>query len=69
MRYNYILATALDAGVIIGLIVIFFALQLPKNEPTIKWWGNDGWKNTADARMTPLKTLAPGETFGPATWS
>jgi hypothetical protein len=69
MRYNYILATALDAGVIIGLIVIFFSLQWPHNGIYVNWWGNDAWKNTADVRMTPLKTLAPGQTFGPTTWS
>ena len=30
VRYNYLLSTGLDAGAIIGLIIIFFALQLPK---------------------------------------
>jgi hypothetical protein len=69
LRYNYILAAALDAGVIIGLIVIFFSLQWPKNGINVNWWGNDAWKNTADVRMTPLKVLAPGQTFGPTTWS
>jgi len=69
MRYNYLLATGLDAGVICGLIIIFFTLQLPKGGIAIDWWGNTVWRNTADARLTPLKILAPGETFGPATWS
>ena len=30
VRYNHLLSTGLDAGVIIGVIIIFFALQLPK---------------------------------------
>jgi hypothetical protein len=45
MRYNYILSAALDAGVAVGLIVIFFTVQYPRNGTiglnTIQaWWGN-----------------------------
>ena len=60
----YPLAAGLDAGVIIGLFVIFFSLQMRSNGRTkVNWWGNYVWKNTADAQMTrtPLKALAPGE--------
>jgi len=69
MRYNYILSAALDAGVALASIFIFLALQLPKGGVTVSWWGNNVWKNTADAIGTPLYTLNPGETFGPSTWS
>ncbi|KAH8113799.1 OPT oligopeptide transporter [Phellopilus nigrolimitatus] len=68
MRYNYILSAALDAGVAIALIVIFFSLQLPKGGITLEWWGNTVSSNTLDAMGAPLTTLAPGETFGPSTW-
>ena len=45
MRYNYILSAALDAGVAVGLIVVFFTVQYPRNGTiglnTIQtWWGN-----------------------------
>ena len=69
MRYNYVLATGLDAGLIFSLFAVFFILQLPKGGINLNWWGNEAWKNTADVKMTPLKTLAPGQTFGPTTWS
>ena len=72
MRYNYILSAALDSGVAISLIVIFFALQLPKGGTiNINWWGNTVWQNTLDSHGAPFYTLQPGETFGPAagTWS
>jgi hypothetical protein len=69
MRYNYLLSSALDAGVIIGLVVIFFTLQLPKGGINLNWWGNLVWTNTADANMTALKTLPSGQIFGPSTWS
>ncbi|KAH9986091.1 OPT oligopeptide transporter [Russula compacta] len=69
LRYNYLLATGLDAGTIIGLIVIFSSVQLPKGGFNVNWWGNRVWQNTADAKMVPLKSLAPGQTFGPSKWS
>jgi len=69
MRYNYLLASGLEAGVVLGLIIVFFAVQLPHGGYNVNWWGNQVWKDTADAKLIPLRTLAPGETFGPATWS
>jgi hypothetical protein len=45
-----------------------FTLQLPKGGINLNWWGNTVWQNTADAQMVPLKTLAPGQTFGPSSW-
>ncbi|TKW51611.1 Sexual differentiation process protein isp4 [Colletotrichum tanaceti] len=43
--YNYITAAALDAGLIIGTIVVFFAITLPS--VTIpQWWGNVDVYNT-----------------------
>ena len=68
MRYNYILSAALDAGVAISLIVIFFGLQLPKGGTDLNWWGNVVWMNTLDAVGAPLKTVAEGDFFGPSTW-
>lgn len=37
--YNYITAAALDAGLIISTIVIFFAITLP-GVTIPQWWGN-----------------------------
>lgn len=68
MRYNYILAAALDAGVAIGILFIFFTLQLPKGGITLNWWGNTVWQNTADFLGTPLNVISPGQTFGPSKW-
>jgi OPT family small oligopeptide transporter len=74
-KYNYVLSAALDAGLAIGVIIIFFCLQFPKNG-TIGltgiqvWWGNTVFLNTADANGTAMRTLDPttGEFFGPTTW-
>ncbi|KAG9084317.1 hypothetical protein FRC06_004129 [Ceratobasidium sp. 370] len=72
-KYNYVLSAALDAGVAISIVVIFFCLQYPKNgmigaNNVLTWWGNMVYVNTADAAGTPLRVLADGETFGPTSW-
>ena len=64
-----VLSAALDAGVAVSAILIFFILQYPRNgsigENTIQtWWGNTVSFNNADGNMMPLISLAPGETFG-----
>ncbi|KAF8264679.1 OPT oligopeptide transporter [Lactarius quietus] len=72
-KYNYVLSGALDAGYTIGVAVIFFTLQYPRNgniglNSILKWWGNTVYLNTADAKGTPLKTVSDGQTFGPRSW-
>lgn len=44
--YNYITAAALDAGLVIATIVVFFAITLPDVEVP-QWWGNVGVYETA----------------------
>ncbi|KAG7831645.1 hypothetical protein KL920_001165 [Ogataea angusta] len=65
-KYNYILASALDAGVAFGGIIIFFAVQY--HEKDINWWGNLVSYSGTDASMgqTSLKdpSTAPDGYFG-----
>ena len=68
-RYNYILSAALDSGVAIGLIIIYFALQFPRGGIELKWWGNEVYANTADGNGVSYRTLSEGETFGLTSWS
>ncbi|TFK45541.1 small oligopeptide transporter [Heliocybe sulcata] len=73
-KYNYVLSAALDSGVAISVVVIFFCLQYPRNGAIgatnlLTWWGNTVYTNTADYNGTSLRTLSDAEpTFGPATW-
>ncbi|KAJ4477681.1 small oligopeptide transporter, partial [Lentinula edodes] len=44
-KYNYVLSAALDSGLAISVIIIYFALQYPKNgtigkNTILSWWGN-----------------------------
>ncbi|KAI1798991.1 small oligopeptide transporter [Daldinia bambusicola] len=66
--YNYVTAAALDAGLILSTIVIFFAITLP-GVTIPQWWGNVDVFNTVDASYTGwLKTVSEGGTFGPEAW-
>ena len=67
-NYNYITAAALDSGLVLSTIVIFFAITLP-NVTIPQWWGNVAVYETADSLYTAVrKTVADGETFGPTVW-
>jgi hypothetical protein len=46
-RYNYVLSAAMDSGVAVSAVLIFFILQYPRDGSiganTIQtWWGNTG---------------------------
>ncbi|KAI5997535.1 hypothetical protein EDD15DRAFT_2246357, partial [Pisolithus albus] len=67
-KYNYVLSAALDSGLAVSVLVIFFTLQYPMNG-TIgiglqQWWGNTVFKNNDDGRGVPVRQLATGQTFG-----
>jgi hypothetical protein len=77
-RYNYILSAALDTGVAIGAIVIFFCLQYPNNGGFhLDWWGNTVHQRTLDGQGAAEFALKSGAQppFGlttvriPAPWS
>ncbi|KAJ7068462.1 OPT oligopeptide transporter [Mycena amicta] len=72
-KYNYVLSAAMDAGVAVSAVLIFFILQYPRGgtigETTIQtWWGNTVYSNTLDGQKTPFIALGPDETFGPTKW-
>lgn len=68
LQYNYITSAALDCGLIISTIVVFFSLYLTQQSP-LNWFGNNVALSTADWEGTAVRAvLPPGETFGPSTW-
>ncbi|RDA88408.1 hypothetical protein CP532_5603 [Ophiocordyceps camponoti-leonardi (nom. inval.)] len=67
MTYNYTTAAALDSGLILATVVVFFAITWPGRE--LKWWGNSTVFETLDAKhAATLKAVSEGETFGPVSW-
>ncbi|QPG76695.1 hypothetical protein FOA43_004089 [Brettanomyces nanus] len=53
MKYNFVLSCALDVGVAVSGIIIFFCIQYPG--ASLNWWGNEVFDNTADGKMTSWK--------------
>ncbi|KAI2617714.1 small oligopeptide transporter [Hypomontagnella submonticulosa] len=70
-KYNYVLAAALDTGLAISGIVIFFAVTYGPNVQFPDWWGNTVWQNTADGQGLPWLSMPDVGYFGPpnGTWS
>ncbi|KAB8070934.1 OPT oligopeptide transporter protein-domain-containing protein [Aspergillus leporis] len=66
-KYNYVLSAALDSGVAVSAILIFFALVLPG--VSLSWWGNNVNSGTVDSKGTPWIELGQNKTFGEKIWS
>ncbi|KAG9041040.1 hypothetical protein FS837_012800 [Tulasnella sp. UAMH 9824] len=63
-RYSYITGAALQTGTMIGAILVFLLLQLPKSSTLeLEWWGNTVWKKTADALGTSYYPTDPSVGF------
>ncbi|KAJ5033012.1 uncharacterized protein L3040_009597 [Drepanopeziza brunnea f. sp. 'multigermtubi'] len=68
-KYNYVLAAALDTGLALSALVIFFCITYPGGVFP-DWWGNTVYMNTADGNGLPWLPLPDSGRFGPAngTW-
>lgn len=69
-KYNYVLSAALDSGVAVSILVVFFCLQFPRNgtigaDTLSVWWGNTVPFTGADGNALPVKPLPSGAIFGP----
>jgi OPT family small oligopeptide transporter len=68
LQYNYVTSAALDTGLILSTLFVFFALIMTGTKAPI-WWGNREIMKTLDLQNAAIQTLIPnGETFGPTTW-
>ncbi|KAG0160772.1 hypothetical protein PDIDSM_8302 [Penicillium digitatum] len=67
-KYNYVLSAALDCGVAVATVIIFFCTTLPAG--SLSWRGNTVSKTTADGKGTPYMGLPACGYFGPpkGTW-
>lgn len=69
-KYNYVLAAALDTGIAISGIIIFFCVSYP-GAVFPDWWGNNVYVNTADGQGVAWLDIPEQGYFGPGngTWS
>ncbi|KAF7546861.1 hypothetical protein G7046_g9183 [Stylonectria norvegica] len=67
-RLNFLTSSALDLGLALSTLVIFFAFTMHDIDPP-DWWGNSVVTTTMDVQGTAvLSHLPAGERFGPETW-
>ncbi|KIJ32419.1 hypothetical protein M422DRAFT_76535 [Sphaerobolus stellatus SS14] len=71
-KYNYVLSAALDAGVAVSAVFIFFVLQYPKNGKIgvglQNWWGNSASFDNCDGDGCANLPIPDSGHFGPDTW-
>ncbi|KAK9366130.1 OPT oligopeptide transporter protein-domain-containing protein [Lipomyces kononenkoae] len=66
-KYNYVLTSALAAGVAFSGIIIFASVQV--TQKNLIWWGNTVSSAGVDgARTATLFELPSGARFGPSSW-
>ncbi|GMG26164.1 unnamed protein product [Ambrosiozyma monospora] len=66
LKYNFVLSCAMDVGVALAGIIIFFCIQYPGG--SLSWWGNSVFNDTADGLETPWKAVPDKGYFGPDSW-
>ncbi|KAH6671504.1 sexual differentiation process protein isp4 [Plectosphaerella plurivora] len=67
-RLNFLTSSALDLGLALSTLVIFFALSMQYLEAP-KWWGNTVVTSTLDYKGEAIQVRLPeGQTFGPSSW-
>ncbi|KAF4981922.1 hypothetical protein FZEAL_2354 [Fusarium zealandicum] len=67
-RLNFLTSSALDLGLALATLFVFFAFTLHDIEPP-NWWGNSIVSTTMDVQGTAVQAVVPkGGRFGPETW-
>ncbi len=68
-QYNYITSAALDCGLILCTLLIFFTLVLTNATPP-QWYGNVAVFETLDQTDKAVRKHIPkGQTIGPKVWA
>lgn len=55
-KYNLILATALDSGVAIAAIIVYFAVSYTGGSSHYKWWATEVASTSCDSKACPYKS-------------
>ncbi|KAI7760446.1 hypothetical protein LZL87_008536 [Fusarium oxysporum] len=67
-RLNFLTSSALDLGLALATLFIFFAFTLHGVDPP-SWWGNNIVTSTMDVQGTAIQAHVPeGGRFGPENW-
>jgi OPT family oligopeptide transporter len=67
-KYTMPLSAALDSGLAVAVLVIFFGLVYPGFVDGFAWWGTDVFKRGCDWKACPYRSLPESGRFGPDKW-
>jgi OPT family small oligopeptide transporter len=67
-KYTMTLSAALDSGLAVGIVVVFFGLIYPGWTKNFSWWGTEVYKQGCDWQACAYNTVPEGGRFGPETW-
>jgi OPT family oligopeptide transporter len=67
-KYTMTLSAALDSGLAVGIVVVFFGFLYPGWMDGFSWWGTEVYKLGCDWQACAFRTVANGTHFGPDAW-
>ncbi|KAM7199902.1 OPT oligopeptide transporter domain containing protein [Naviculisporaceae sp. PSN 640] len=69
-KYTMTLSAALDSGLAVGIVVVFFGFIYPGWTWVVNWnwWGTEVYKSGCDWTACSYLGLGDGERFGPEKW-
>ncbi|KAH6659842.1 OPT oligopeptide transporter protein-domain-containing protein [Truncatella angustata] len=67
-KYTMTLSAALDSGLAVGIVTVFFGFIFPGWMEGFSWWGTEIYKQGCDWQACAYNTVANGTHFGPDKW-
>ncbi|KAL2024538.1 hypothetical protein VTK56DRAFT_7581 [Thermocarpiscus australiensis] len=67
-KYSMTLSAALDSGLAMGIVVVFFGVVFPGWTEGFRWWGTEVYKRGCDWRACAYRSVPQGGRFGPDVW-
>lgn len=67
-KYTMTLSAALDSGLAVGIVVVFFGFLYPGWMDGFAWWGTEVYKRGCDWQACAYKAVPEGGRFGPDVW-
>lgn len=63
-KYNMTLSAALDSGVAVGVVVIFFGVLYPGWMNNFKWWGTEVFKKVSEFEQRAYQNTSDSDSIG-----
>ncbi|KAK4143381.1 OPT oligopeptide transporter protein-domain-containing protein [Dichotomopilus funicola] len=67
-KYTMTLSAALDSGLAVGIVVVFFGFVYTGVMKGFSWWGTEVYKQGCDWQACAYREVPEGGRFGPDVW-